>query len=237
MRDETAENTAPRVSTYQYNLSGASVQVTHPSGKTVSYNLDDDDPEERLTKANNCLSFTINAHNAAGAIEMDASRERTLEPAVIIHGDRSCRSVSAIRIRRKSLIKLDYDYGSNTQNNGSLIQQKISFRGLTSEIKQDYIYDNLNRLKSSTETVGSQVSWKQTFNYDRYGNRTFDSANTTTINQSVSWKATNPLINTSDNRLKKDQDGDTITDYEYDKAGNLTLDAENHRFVFDAKIK
>ena len=130
---------------------------------------------------------------------------------------------------------MDYDYGTNTQNNGSLIQQKISFRGLTNEIKQDYIYDNLNRLKSSTETVSNQVSWKQTFNYDRFGNRVFDSANTTTLNQTVSWKVTNPLINTSDNRLKKDQDGDTITDYEYDKAGNVTLDAENQRFVFDAE--
>lgn len=43
------------------------------------------------------------------------------------------------------------------------------------------------------------------------------------------------MINTGDNRLKKDQDGDTVTDYDYDKAGNLTLDAENRRFVFDAE--
>ena len=38
----------------------------------------------------------------------------------------------------KSLLKLDYDYGTNTQNNGSLIQQKVNCSGLTNEIKQDY---------------------------------------------------------------------------------------------------
>ena len=133
------------------------------------------------------------------------------------------------------MLKLDYDYGSNMQNNGALLQQKINYRGLTNEIKQDYSYDNLNRLKSSTEMVSNQVIWKQSFNYDRYGNRVFDSTNTTTLSQMVSAKITNPSINTSDNRLKKDQDGDNVADYDFDKAGNLVLDAENQRFVFDAE--
>ena len=65
---------------------------------------------------------------------------------------------------------------------------------------------------------------KQTFDYDRFGNRTFDAANTTTI--SVSNTVTNPSANTSTNRLN----GHT-----YDPAGNLTIDAENKRFVYDAE--
>jgi hypothetical protein len=105
---------------------------------------------------------------------------------------------------------------------------------LANEIKQSYGYDNLNRLQYSTETVNNVETWKQTFSYDRFGNRRFDTANTNTLGQS-STKITNPQINTSDNRLKKDQDNDTINDYDYDKTGNMTLDAENKRFVYDAE--
>jgi RHS repeat-associated protein len=94
----------------------------------------------------------------------------------------------------------------------------------------------LNRLQSSTETVNNQVTWQQSFSYDRYGNRRFDAANTTNLSQSTSpSKITNPQINTADNRLKKDQDNDSVNDYDYDKAGNLTLDAENKRFIYDAE--
>jgi RHS repeat-associated protein len=132
----------------------------------------------------------------------------------------------------KSLLKLEYGYGTATQNNGSLRSQQISFNGLAQPFEQTYGYDDLNRLLSAEEKVNSVITWKQIFLYDRYGNRRFDAANTTTI--AASNKVTNPQINTSDNRLKKDQDGDSITDYDFDKDGNVTLDAESKKFVYDA---
>jgi RHS repeat-associated protein len=134
-----------------------------------------------------------------------------------------------------SLLKLEFGYGNNTQNDGSMRSQKISFNGLAQPFEQTYAYDDLNRLQSATETInnGATTTWKQTFQYDRFGNRRIDAANTTTIG--TSNKVTNPQINTSDNRLKKDQDNDTITDYDYDKTGNMTLDAENKRFIYDAE--
>jgi RHS repeat-associated protein len=134
-----------------------------------------------------------------------------------------------------SLLKLEFGYGNNTQNNGAMRSQKISFNGLSQPFEQTYAYDDLNRLQSATETVNnaSTTTWKQTFQYDRFGNRRLDGANTTTIG--VSNKVTNPLINTADNRLKKDQDGDTITDYDYDKNGNLTQDSEGKTFLYDAE--
>lgn len=55
------------------------------------------------------------------------------------------------------------------------------------------------------------------------------------LNQIISWKPSISVIKTLNNRLQKDQDGDTIADYEYDKAGNVIIDAENKRFVFDAE--
>jgi hypothetical protein len=121
---------------------------------------------------------------------------------------------------------LEIEYGS------LLRQQKINYAGLANEITQDYTYDDLNRLQAAEEKVSNATTWKQTFQYDRFGNRTFDSNNTTTFTQSN--KVTNPTIQTSNNRLTEDQDGGGI-DYDYDENGNLKLDAENQRFVFDAE--
>jgi len=99
----------------------------------------------------------------------------------------------------KSLLKLEYDYGTNTENNGSLRSQKISFSGLTQPFEQTYIYDDLNRLQSAEEKVSTTTTWKQTFTYDRYGNRRFDAANTTTL--TASNNITNPTIDTATNRF------------------------------------
>jgi YD repeat-containing protein len=78
--------------------------------------------------------------------------------------------------------------------------------------------------------------WKQTFQYDRYGNRRFntDNNNTTTLG-SCSQAVCNPLINTSDNRITKDQNGDQVNEYDYDKNGNLTRDAQSKKFTYDAE--
>ncbi|MCW5959205.1 MAG: hypothetical protein KIS76_03530 [Pyrinomonadaceae bacterium] len=91
-------------------------------------------------------------------------------------------------------LNLAYGYGTwgngvlNAQkNNGNVAKQSINVLsqggvdGFTAV--QKYEYDPLNRLKSAVENIdGDQTpSWKQTFTFDRYGNRNFDEANTTTL--------------------------------------------------------
>ena len=77
--------------------------------------------------------------------------------------------------------------------------------------------NSLNRLKSAVENItpngGSQsMSWEQTFDFDRYGNRNFDEANTsfTGFDELCASgsalceelrKVLNPAVNQSDNRL------------------------------------
>lgn len=174
------------------------------------------------------------SYNSSGAVEKARLGNGNWETAVYNERLQITQIGLGHSATDKSLLKIDYGYGTNLENNGSLRQQKVNFTGLSNEIIQNYTYDDLNRLKSATETANSVQSWKQTFNYDRYGNRTFDTTNgnTTTI---IGSKATNPQINTSDNRLKKDQDNDSVNDYDYDPNGNLTLDADNQRYVFDAE--
>ncbi len=107
-------------------------------------------------------------------------------------------------------------------------QQKISYAGQTSQITQNYTYDMLNRLKSATETVSGNTNptWKQTFNYDIYGNRRFDAANTTTL------PANNGIYNPNigaDNKFLVSEG------YNYDSEGNLTSNPESQLFQYDAE--
>jgi hypothetical protein len=104
-------------------------------------------------------------------------------------------------------------------NNGSLREQKITIptnggaNGFAAT--QSYAYDSLNRIKSTTETVSSSQTWKQTFIYDRYGNRTFDTTSgaTTTLG-SCAQVIGNPAANTVNNRFSS-------SFYQYDAAGNF----------------
>jgi len=129
--------------------------------------------------------------------------------------------------------QLEYSYNTtgNTDNNGSLREQKITVptAGLTNGFTaiQTYSYDDLNRIQSATETVSGTQNWKQTFQYDRYGNRRFDANNTTTLLESNN--ITNPTIDTATNRFSSGQN------YLYDKNGNLTEDAEGTEFFYDAE--
>jgi hypothetical protein len=132
------------------------------------------------------------------------------------------------------LLELDYTYGT-TSNNGNVLTQQIVIQG-SLDVKQTYTYDICNRLATATETpTGSQtVNWKQTFTYDPYGNRNFDTNSNNTFPQAV--VGANPTISQTNNRI-------TSVNYHYDAVGNLdqepdlinqqnlrnyTYDAENH---------
>jgi hypothetical protein len=96
---------------------------------------------------------------------------------------------------------------------------------------QTYAYDSLNRLQSATEISNSIQTWKQTFIYDRYGNRRFDMSQTTMPDPQSNQAITNPQIDQANNRFLQSQG------YFYDAAGNLTQDASGKRFFYDAENK
>jgi RHS repeat-associated protein len=127
------------------------------------------------------------------------------------------------------LLKLNFAYGT-TDNNGNVQSQTITVPGAAHPFVQTYTYDLLNRLKSAEEKSNNATTWKQTFTYDRYGNRNFDAANTTTLG-SCSAAVCNPTVSTANNRFNPGQG------YTYDPAGNTTADAEGRNFVYDAENK
>jgi RHS repeat-associated protein len=94
---------------------------------------------------------------------------------------------------------------------------------------QTYTYDSLNRIKDAKEMIGTQT-WMQTFLYDRYGNRNFDTTanRTTTIPSGCSVAVCNPSVNPATNKL---------VGYQFDNAGNTKVDANGQTFVYDSENK
>jgi RHS repeat-associated protein len=229
---ETVATATPRISTYQYDAFGSLISETYPSGRKVNYEFNQDGEIARIggTKGTqNTLYANAVSYNSAGSMERLKLGNGKWETAKYNERLQVTQIGLGNSATDTSLLKLEFGYGNNTQNNGSMRSQKISFNGLAQPFEQTYAYDDLNRLQSATETVnnGATTTWKQTFQYDRFGNRRFDAANTTTLTALNS--ITNPLIDTSNNRFSANQN------YAYDKTGNLTQDAEGKQFLYDAE--
>ncbi len=90
---------------------------------------------------------------------------------------------------------------------------------------QQYFYDGRNRLDTAEEKISSTETWKQTFTFDRYGNRRIDAANTTAPANCTS-AICNPTFSTATNRISS-------SGYAYDADGNLTQNAAGERFGYD----
>lgn len=219
-------------SDYSYDFAGALVSQTYPSGRVVEIETDN---LGRLSKVTGQVSGQTErtylgnlGYTSFGAVRYARLGNGKWESAGF---DPKTLQIEEIRVGSSAadagLLKIEYDFGT-TDNNGSLRQQKITVPGAPNPIIQNYTYDALNRLKSATETTNSQVAWKQTFDYDRFGNKRFDVANTTTLG-SCSQAVCNPNIDLETNRLAS-SDG-----YSFDSAGNLTANPENHLFTYDAE--
>lgn len=216
---------------YAYNLSGELVSETYPSGRTVNYDINMDGDLSRVWgQKGSAVTTYANAfnYNANGAIEKMRLGNGKWETASYNNRLQLTQIGLGAGSSDTSLLKLEYGYGTATQNNGNLRSQKISFNGLTQPFDQTYTYDNLNRLHVAEEKVSGSTTWKQTFLIDRYGNREFDAANTTTLG-SCQQAVCNPDINPASNRFSTGQG------YSYDPNGNVTQDAEGKRFSYDAE--
>jgi RHS repeat-associated protein len=134
---------------------------------------------------------------------------------------------------------------SMTDNNGNLQKQEVyipnddSVSGYTMRWQQ-YDYDSLNRLNWAREVKDNVERWKQQFNYDRWGNRTINTALTsgTGINNKPFDVApcNTPSDPCSNRLLVPAGQSDTMT---YDAAGNLTFDTYTGKGLrtYDAENK
>lgn len=253
---QTTDGVAYNEMEYGYNLSGALIEQKYPSGRVVKNVLDNDGDLSMVKSKRDASSgfwnyakhFTYTAAGAVSSMQLGNGRwESTqfnsrLQPTQIALGNVQ---------NATNLLDLDYSYGT-TQNNGNVLTQTINVPTETGNNQtyaaftatQTFTYDSLNRIKQATETVSGQTgnSWQQSFQYDRFGNRTFDEANTTTLPKNCGTapnltvcaadrKIYNPTPNTSDNRFS------TADGYTFDSSGNTTKDAQLKKFTYDGENK
>ncbi|PYT00380.1 MAG: hypothetical protein DMF63_07355 [Acidobacteria bacterium] len=230
---------------YAYNLSGALIEETYPSGRVVKNTLDEDGALSQVQSKKNSTSgywayassFSYDTSGAVKKMQLGNGRWENFN-----YNDRGQLTQIGLGTSdsTQDLLKLEYRYGvwngstlDETKNNGSLAEQKITVptvggsSGFTAT--QTYTYDDLNRIYSAEEKVSSTTTWKQTFDYDRYGNRRFNTSgtNTTTLG-SCTTAICNPTISTSTNRI-------TSSGYSYDANGSVIANAAGERFGYDAE--
>jgi len=242
---ETLSTAPVRTSSYQYNLSGALIQQTYPSGRVVETDLDASGDIEKIT--GRATSSGIN-HNFATAFSyLPDGKIASLklgnglwEAAKVNSRLQVTEIAMGHSIGDGTMMKLNYDYGelqSNgtvdaTQNAGNIAKQTVTFSGLPNPFVQTYKYDSLDRITEAIEKVNGTQTWKQTFGFDRYGNRDafYQKVGATelTINST-----TLPSVEATTNRFSASQG------FSYDKNGNITADPMNsgRTFVFNGDNK
>jgi RHS repeat-associated core domain len=225
---------------YSYNLSGALVEETYPSGRVVKHAFNAD---ARLTavssKAVTQSAFHTYANNfaytAAGAVKQMRLGNGTWESTQFNPRLQVTQIALGTSQHASNLWKTVYEYGEfdayenlqTDRNSGNIARQTINFSGLSKPYVQTYKYDSLNRLSEATEKSDTTQTWHQTFAYDRYGNRTGFSQ------QKIGEPAITqtPTIDPATNRLT------TAQGYVYDLNGNLTQDNLNRQFIFNGDNK
>jgi RHS repeat-associated protein len=218
---------------YAYNLGGMLTEETYPSGRKVKNSFATDGDLSKVETQPSGGAYATRADNfsytAAGAVSAMQLGNAKWENAQFNSRLQPTQLGLGTSATDQSLWKVAYDYGT-TDNNGNVKKQTITVPSIT-PLEQTYTYDSLNRIKSATENIqNSSETWKQTFQYDRYGNRNFDAANTTTLG-SCSTAQCNPQVDAANNRFTTNQG------YTYDLSGNLLTDAQNRSFFYDAENK
>lgn len=205
---------------YGYDLAGNQLTETYPSGRVVTSSYDTAGRLSQLSgqkPGEEVRSYLTNieysAHGGPASMSMGNN---------LVQTTRFNSRLQPIEIKliqgAATQFSLQYDYGSSA-NNGNVLSQTITTPGVT--FIQSYTYDTLNRISVAQENNGA--SWKQSFLYDRFGNRRIDTANTT-----PNVAGPNPAIDQATNQYSAGQG------YDYDEAGNLIQEPGNG-YTYDAE--
>jgi RHS repeat-associated protein len=229
-------------SAYTYNLSGALVEETYPSGRVVRNEFKSDGDLAKISSRKSTDAVmspyaTGFSYTADGKIKQLTLGNHLLESASF-NNRLQVTELDLGHSTAGDLWKLGYEYGELRENGdvdpstntGNIGKQTLTVPGVI--FVQRYSYDSLYRLTSAKETAGESETWSQTFDYDRYGNRIdFHES----INGSHTPR-TAPEIDPATNRFSSHDD------FHYDHNGNIVLDkdpvrGQDRTFVFNGDNK
>ncbi len=218
-----------------YNLGGNVNSQTYPSGHTVNYTYDG--AGRTLTFTGNLGDGTSRTYaNGIGYSEFGGLRQEQFGTATPVHHKmhynirgqlydvRASHSADEWGGELGALVNYYGSQwvhgGSGPDNNGNVMMSQTIINSFV--VEDHYSYDSLNRLTALAEWQnGATNTGVQTYDYDRYGNRTINAAQTS----GVGINTKQFTVNAANNRLgvPGGQSG-TMT---YDAAGNLTVDTHS----------
>jgi RHS repeat-associated protein len=225
---------------YGYNLAGKLTLQKYPSGKIVAMSYDTSGKLSGVTDQGRTYLSNLQYGSHGGALS-----QMTLGNGIqqsLIYNDRLQIEKMTWAKNGNIVQRYDYTIGElNSQNqfkNNGKLAQIDSYNGgsvtsPTKQFTQKFDYDAVGRLKSETEFRGdnNQQSYKQIFDYDRFGNRYLKVADNPS-NQ-------NPLLPTpiEENNIDKAKNQlVSNTGTTYDDAGNVTTDGKFRllKYAYDA---
>ena len=248
-RYETAGVWSTYQTSRTYNQAGDVISQTYPSGRTVNYTYDAAGRTRMFTGtlgdgASRTYANNLDYASFGGLIREQYGASTTLYHKLLynVRGqlfDKRLSSVNDLWDWNRGRLILYYSgnhvWGqSGTDNNGNIrfaetwIPPENATLDQATTLSEDiYEYDTLNRLKSVTEQRMSasggwvwQTQFKQTYDIDRYGNRTINGNAAQTWGLGINNKQF--AVNAGNNRLGVP--GGQAGVMSYDNAGNLTTD-------------
>ena len=222
---------------YGYNLAGQLTSEKYPSGKVVSMGYD---AGGRLSSiADQSRTFlsgvSFNSQTLPSQINLGNGTNQTFA-----YNDRLQRTNQTLSRGAEVLQKYDYGFGEidasgnldTTKNNGQLGRIE-SYIGTAKQFTQKFSYDSISRLSEAKEYRGdtNALSYKQKFDFDRFGNLYRKNASNPTTGQATPL----PYTPIEDSDISKSTNRFT-TNTTYDDAGNVTRDTKfrNRDFRYDA---
>ena len=207
--------------TNTYFLTDALKSQEYPSGRMVTYAVDDAGRVESVTSGTTDYAART-AYTADGRMSQTELGNGLWETRDYRPPGMPTLFKLGTAAGTSERLKLGYDYHA-TQNNGNLTGHTITRPGRTQPWTQTFGYDAVNRLLTASETDG----YSRSFGYDRYGNRWVASNSGMTYAESHEPLAN--VFNAATNRMN------TTPSIGYDGAGNQTkyspwelgYDAEN----------
>jgi RHS repeat-associated protein len=211
---------------YNWHLNGGLKSILYPSGRLVSYDVDDAGRTNKVyapskTYADLTAAAGItNPFTADGRVAQMKLGNGLFESREYNTPGTTTRLKLGTALGGGNRAQLEFNY-SATQNNGNLVSQAVLRPG--GSWTQSFAYDGLNRLSAASETGG----FSQVYGYDRWGNRYVPSSSG--LAHTDSHEPTAQANFDANNQLRS---SGTI---QYDAAGNQTsyglftlgYDAEN----------
>lgn len=224
---------------YGYNLAGQLTSETYPSGKIINYGYDTNGRLSNIADQSRTYLSGIQylgSGNNVNGLTLGNSTVQGFE-----YNNRLQLTKQTLTKTNEILQQYDYSYGQmnpNTEeittnsNNGQLGKVE-SYIGGQKQWTQKFFYDSLGRLSDAKEYKGSTttLSYKQHFDFDRFGNLYRKQANNSATGQETPLPYT--AIENSDISKSTNQFTTSTT---YDDAGNVTTDNKFRAmsFAYDA---